>query len=220
MDTNSREATRLWREAVMAFHDAADGRLEWVGGAPVPAPVRVVPYDDAWPSQFERVATGIRAALGGSALAVEHVGSTSVPGLPAKPVIDVDLTVRDPAVEAAYVPALETVGYMLRLREPGWHEHRALVRRDAADVPQVNLHVFGPGCPETVRHRMFRDWLRTHPEDRSEYRDAKLAAASATGEQLVMNYNRHKEPTIRAIYERMFRAAGWLDDGPTPDGKE
>lgn len=207
----SAEVTQRWRDAVMAHHDPADGRLEWVGGAPVPAPVRVVAYDDAWPGQFESVAAGIRAALGGAAIAVDHVGSTSVPGLPAKPVIDVDLTVADPADEAAYVPALEEAGYTLRIREPGWHEHRALVRRDATDVPQVNLHVFGPNCPENERHRMFRDWLRAHPEDRDEYRDAKLAAASATGEQLVMDYNRHKEPTIQRLYARMFRAAGWLD---------
>ncbi|WP_422934076.1 GrpB family protein [Sinomonas sp. P47F7] len=219
MSTAPSAAALRWREAVMTFHDAADGQLEWVGGAPVPAPVRVVPYDDAWPAQFERVATAIRTALGGAALAVEHVGSTSVPGLHAKPVIDVDLTVGDPANEAAYVPALEAVGYMLRIREPGWHEHRALMRRDATDVPQVNLHVFGPGCPETERHQMFRDWLRAHPSDRDEYRDAKLAAASATGEQLVMNYNKHKEPTIRRLYARMFRAAGWLD-GAEPCSSE
>ncbi|MEA5453681.1 GrpB family protein [Sinomonas sp. JGH33] len=159
----SREATQAWREAVMAHHVAADGGLEWVGGAPAPARVRVVEYDDAWPAQFDAVAARIRGALGDAAIAVDHVGSTS----------------------------------------------------------QVNLHVFGPGCPETERHRMFREWLRTHPTDRDEYREAKLDAARATSEQLVMNYNRHKEPTIRAIYERMFRAAGWLDgDGPTPDGKE
>lgn len=108
-------------------------------------------------------------------------------------------------------PALEAAGYTLRIREPGWHEHRCLVRRDRTDVPQVNLHVFGPGCPETERHRMFRDWLRAHPRDRDEYRDAKLGAAGAMGKQLVMNYNKHKEPTIRRLYARMFRAAGWLD---------
>ncbi|WP_433874701.1 GrpB family protein [Sinomonas atrocyanea] len=201
-----------WRAAVMRHHEPAPGADPWVGPPPVAAPVRVVEYDAAWPAQFEAVAAGIRAALGDRALVIEHVGSTSVPGLPAKPVIDVDLTVARPEREEDYVPALEAAGYRLRVREPEWHEHRCLVRADPAEEPSVNLHVFGPRCPETERHRMFRDWLRATPADRGEYRDAKLAAANAAGEQLVMDYNRHKEPTIRRIYERMFRAAGWLDD--------
>jgi GrpB-like predicted nucleotidyltransferase (UPF0157 family) len=207
-------ADRQWRAAVMRHAEPEPGADPWVGPPPAAAPVRVVAYDAAWPGQFEAVAAGIRAALGERALAVEHVGSTSVPGLPAKPVIDVDLTVGDPAREEDYVAALEAAGYRLRVREPGWHEHRCLVRADPRDVPQVNLHVFGPRCPETERHRMFRDWLRTHPEDLAEYRDAKLAAAGAAGEQLVMDYNRHKEPTIRRLYARMFRAADWTDHDP------
>jgi GrpB-like predicted nucleotidyltransferase (UPF0157 family) len=88
-------------------------------------------------------------------LVVEHVGSTAVVGLPAKPVIDIDLTVADSVDEAAYVPALEGVGFRLVIREPWWHEHRCLVHDD----PRCNLHVFSPGAPEPVRHRIFRDWL-------------------------------------------------------------
>ena len=141
-------------------------------------------------------------------LALEHVGSTSVPGLAAKPVIDVDLTVADPADEPAWLPALEAAGFTLVVREPWWHEHRALTGED----PRCNVHVFGPDSPETIRHRLFRNWLIEHPEDLRLYRDAKLSAASAAnaaGEH-VMDYNARKEPVIRAIYDRAFRAAGLL----------
>jgi GrpB-like predicted nucleotidyltransferase (UPF0157 family) len=142
--------------------------------------------------------------MGAAALDVEHLGSTAVPGLAAKPVIDIDLTVADPVQEDAYVPALETIGYVLALREPSWHQHRLL----QLDEPRVNLHVFGPDCPENIRHRMFRDWLRGHDEDRDLYARAKQAAAGGMLE--VMAYNKRKEATVREIYERMFRAAGFL----------
>ena len=97
---------------------------------------------------------------------------------------------------------------MLVVREPWWHEHRCL----RLSNPRSNLHVFGPDCPEVVRHRMFRDWLALHHDDRELYQRAKLAAAKQTTERggLVTDYNRHKEPVLRAIYERMFRAHGLL----------
>lgn len=137
--------------------------------------------DPAWASAFAALESRIRRALGDAALHVGHVGSTSVPGLPAKPVIDVDIVVADPADEAAYVAALvgegwegqrapggtglgtgmgpeggdRGAGLQFILREPAWHQHRFFVCAD----PVANVHVFGPGCPEVVRHRMFRDWL-------------------------------------------------------------
>jgi GrpB-like predicted nucleotidyltransferase (UPF0157 family) len=165
--------------------------------------------DPAWPWAFGQLEERIRVALGADALEVEHVGSTAVPGLAAKPVIDVDLTVTDPADEPAWLPRLEATGFELVVREPWWHEHRALVHDD----PRCNLHVFGPGTPELVRHRLFRDWLEAHPEDRDRYRDAKLGAAHETNQagERVMDYNARKEPVIRDIYDRAFRAAGLLD---------
>jgi len=184
----------------------------WVEGH-VQRPFHIVvqEYDERWPADFERLATRIRAALGDTVLELHHVGSTSVPGLPAKPFIDVDLVVADPADEAAYVPALESVGFVHRLREPWWHEHR-LLRHD--DDPAANLHVFGPDCPEVVRHTMFREWLLAHPEDRETYAAAKRTAAAEMnarpGGGTGMDYNRHKEPAVRAIYDRMFHAHGLL----------
>ncbi|MBM7517673.1 GrpB family protein [Nocardioides nitrophenolicus] len=199
------------RADIVTFHDAPvpPGATPWVAGGPSPD-VAVVPADPAWPAHFEEVAARIRGALGWRALVVEHVGSTAVPGLPAKPVIDIDLVVAEPAEESAYVPALEAVGFVLRVREPWWFEHRLLRGAD----PATHLHVFGPDSPETVRHRIFRDWLRGNPDERERYAAAKLAAsaaASAAGEH-GMQYNARKERVVREIYARAFTAAGLTID--------
>ena len=126
---------------------------------------------------FEREADRIRAVLGSRALRIEHTGSTSVPGLAAKPIIDILLVVADSADEGAYLPALEAAGYVLRIREPDWHEHRMFKGPDT----EVNLHVFSSGCPEIDRVLMFRDWLRTHAADRDLYARTKLALARRNG---------------------------------------
>jgi GrpB-like predicted nucleotidyltransferase (UPF0157 family) len=195
-------------EEITRHHEPIPGEDPWVNGPPKPEPIEVVEYDPSWPANFESVARIIRDALGDAALSIEHVGSTSVPGLAAKPVIDVDLAVSDPADENAYVPSLERAGFALVIREPRWHQHRCLRLAD----PRCNLHVFGANCPEIVRHQMFREWLIADAEDRELYRRAKLAAAKQTTDEggIVMDYNRHKEPVIRDIYDRMFRAHGLL----------
>lgn len=195
-------------EEITKHHEPAPDRSPWVNGPPAPTPIVIVDYDERWPWLFDVIAQKIRAALGDAALAIEHVGSTSVKGLPAKPTIDVDVTVADPADERAYVPALSSVGFMLVIREPDWHEHRCLRLAE----PNSNVHIFGPDCPEVIRHRMFRQWLTDHPEDLDWYRRAKLAAAAeiSAGSGIMMEYNKRKEPVIRAIYERMFRANGLI----------
>jgi GrpB-like predicted nucleotidyltransferase (UPF0157 family) len=164
--------------------------------------------DLAWPRQYEVLAARIREALGWRVLQLDHVGSTAVPGLAAKPVIDIDLTVADPGREQDYVPALETAGFQLRVREPWWYGHRML----RADHPPCNLHVFGFDSPELVKHRIFRDWLRGNPGDRDRYAAVKREAASranADGEH-VMQYNARKQQVIREICHRAFVAAGLL----------
>src|SRR6185503_18116005 len=105
------------------------------------APVTLVDYDPTWPALFDREAARIRGALGATVVRLEHTGSTSVPGLAAKPVIDITLIVPDSADEPAYVPALEAAGYVMRIREPDWHEHRVFKGPDT----DVNLHVFSSG---------------------------------------------------------------------------
>ena len=189
---------------ITRHHDPDPDENPWVDGPPPPATVRIVRYDPDWPRRYQEVAHRIRAALGDVALDLEHVGSTSVPGLAAKDVLDVDLTVADSRDEDVYVPPLERLGYVLTIREPSFHEHRCLRLAE----PRVNLHVFGPDCPESIRHRLFRDWLRTHSGDRERYEEAKRAAVPGGGN--VMDYNARKEKVIREIYDRLFRAAGML----------
>lgn len=181
----------------------------WVEGyTQTPYEIEVSEYDDRWPADFERVATVVHDALGDRVVELHHVGSTSVVGLPAKPVIDIDLVVADPADEASYVPDLVAAGFVHAIREPWWHEHRLL----KLAAPTAFVHVFGPDCTEIIRHQMFRDWLREHPEDRERYAAAKRAAATEMnarpGGGTGMDYNRHKEPVVLAIYDRMFRAHG------------
>ena len=191
-------------EEITRHHDVDPTENPWVQGPPAPETVVLVPHNPDWPRRYQALAADIRAALGDAALDVDHIGSTSVEGLAAKDVIDIDLTVADSRDEDTYVPALERLGYVLVIREPSFHEHRAL----RLGEPRVNLHVFSPDCPEAIRHRMFRDWLRTHPEDRELYENAKRTAVPGGGN--VMDYNQRKENVIRDIYDRLFRAAGML----------
>jgi GrpB-like predicted nucleotidyltransferase (UPF0157 family) len=178
---------------------------------PVPATgIGLTDPDPGWPRRYNDLAGRIRAALGWRVLQLEHVGSTAVPGLAAKPVIDIDLTVADPDREQDYVPVLEPIGFRLTIREPWWHGHRALV----TDEPRCNLHVFGFDSPEPIKHRIFRDWLRRNPGDRDRYAAAKRQAASeanAAGEH-VMQYNARKQQVIREIYHQAFVAAGLLEE--------
>jgi len=109
-------------------------------GGREPVVVTIVEYDESWPARFEELAGRIRRALGGVARSVEHIGSTAVPGLAAKPIVDVLLTVDDVADEGSYVPALHPLGFALRVREP---DHRML-RTAARDVPPARLRA-GPG---------------------------------------------------------------------------
>lgn len=157
-----------------ALRSAEELRAFTVGPLPpLDGPIELAEYDPAWPALFEREAARIRAALGKRALSVEHVGSTSVPGLAAKPRIDIVLTVPDSADEAAYVPPLERAGYALRIREPDWYEHRVFKSPDT----DLNLHTFPDGCPEVQRMLRFRDWLRTHEADRRLYERTKRELA-------------------------------------------
>ncbi|HLY79494.1 MAG TPA: GrpB family protein, partial [Caulobacteraceae bacterium] len=115
--------------------------------APHNAPVELAPYDPAWPAQYAAEAAKIRAGVGDGALTLEHVGSTSIPGLSAKPIIDIVMGVADSADEDAYVPALTAQGYRLHVREPDWHQHRLM----KGAGPVVNLHIFTAGSPEIER---------------------------------------------------------------------
>ena len=160
-------------------------------------PVQLDPYDPAWPQTFARMEAGIRAALGATPAEVHHAGSTSVPGLSAKPVIDILLAVPDSADEAAYVPALEAIGYVLHVRESDWYEHRLLKFVD----PAVNLHVFTVGCTEIDRMLAFRDWLRAHDDERRLYESEKQRLAAQTWTYM-QDYADAKSAVVEAIIAR------------------
>jgi GrpB-like predicted nucleotidyltransferase (UPF0157 family) len=163
----------------------------------VPARIELRDYEPSWPQLYAREAARIRSALGERVVRLEHAGSTSIPGLAAKPIIDIVLEVPDAAEEAAYLPAMEAAGYGLRLREPDWFQHRLLKGPDT----DINLHVFSAHCPETDRMLWFRDWLRGHAGDRDLYVRTKreLAARPWTS---VQQYADAKTVVIGAILAR------------------
>jgi len=178
------------REAELAA--VTVGPLEFLDG-----PVRLDDYDARWPEWFAREEQRIRHALGDRVLRLEHVGSTSVPGLVAKPRIDILLVVSAPADEARYAPALQAAGYTLRIREPDWHQHRMFRGPDT----EVNLHVFGPDSPEIERMLRFRDRLRRRREDRERYAAAKRELAARHWRHL-QDYADAKSAVVEAILGR------------------
>jgi GrpB-like predicted nucleotidyltransferase (UPF0157 family) len=180
-------------------------------GAWTPSPVVVVPPDPTWSESYELARERICSILGGRVLGIEHVGSTSVPGLWAKPVIDIDLTVADSADEDAWLPDLEAAGFVLRVREPDWEEHRVL----RGEQPATNLHVFSPDAREPRRHVLFRDWLRAHPDDRDRYSEVKRDVAGR-GFTDTMLYNNAKAWLVYDLYEKVFAADPTHPHDPHP----
>ncbi|MFI6241436.1 GrpB family protein [Micromonospora sp. NPDC050795] len=189
------------QDVVQRFH----GSPEQVDAGLVGEPPRtwesvvIEEYDPSWAQRFVDVRSSLTEALGDLVIGVEHVGSTAVPGLAAKPVIDVDLVIKDTADEASYLPALERLGYRLVLREPWWHGHRMLL----SPAEDVNLHVWPQGAPEPVRHQLFRDWLRAHPDDRERYAATKRRLARDTAHR-PRDYSLAKNDVIDEIYARIF----------------
>ena len=176
--------------------------VAWVVEPPrLDGPVVLVDYDPAWPALFAQEEARIRGALGDAVLQVEHTGSTSVPGLAAKPIIDMLLVVPDSSDEPAFVPALTAAGYRLVIREPDWNEHRMFKGPDT----NVNLHVLSDGNPEIERVLGFRDWLRTHDDDRIRYERTKRELAGRQWEY-VQNYADAKTEVVEAIIARAMAA--------------
>ena len=177
----------------------------WVDGdrPKLSGPVVLVDYDERWPLLYRQEADRIGSLLGGRVLLIEHVGSTSVPGLAAKPVIDIVLAVADSADEPAYLPALQAAGYRLVIREPDWYQHRVLKGPDT----NVNLHVFSAGCPEVERMVAFRDWLRTHDADRDLYARTKRELATR-GWTYIQSYADAKTDGVTDILRRAGAATG------------
>jgi GrpB-like predicted nucleotidyltransferase (UPF0157 family) len=159
-----------------------------------PGPVTLVEWDPAWPARFERERARITRALEGVARRVEHIGSTSVRGLAAKPIIDILVTVPDVDDEARFVGRLERAGYVLRVREPG---HRMLRTPDLS----VHVHVMDDTDDEAGRYLDFRDRLRSSAEDRVAYEHLKRELAIRDWVE-IGHYADAKGPLIEAIIAR------------------
>jgi GrpB-like predicted nucleotidyltransferase (UPF0157 family) len=166
---------------------------------PLTVSILIVDYDPDWPRLFARESNRIRGVLNSVALRIEHVGSTSIPGLAAKPVIDMILVVHDSADEPSYVTSLEAAGYVLRIREPAWHQHRLFKGPDT----NVNLHVFSEGCPEVDRMLRFRDWLRIDEADRLLYERTKRELAKRP-----WKYTQNYADAKTAVVEEIMKRAG------------
>jgi len=165
------------------------------------APINLAEYDPQWPTLFNREADRIRTVLGSAVLRVEHVGSTSVPGLTAKPIVDILLVVVDSADEPSYVPALEAAGYVMRVREPDWFEHRLFKGPDT----DVHLHVFSDGAAEADQMLIFRDRLRTSEDDRELYERTKRRLAQQTWRHM-QHYATAKSAVVQEILGRARRS--------------
>jgi len=170
----------------------------WVGEAPkLSTTITLAEYDPEWPRQYEREAERIRAALGERVVLLEHVGSTAVPGLAAKPIVDILLEVPDSDDEDSYLPDLEAAGYRLVIREPEWEKHRCFKGPDV----NINLHVHSPGNGQTERYLLFRDRLRGHPGELARYLGEKRRLAAQVWEY-VQNYADAKNDVIDEIIDR------------------
>jgi GrpB-like predicted nucleotidyltransferase (UPF0157 family) len=162
----------------------------------------IVDYDPRWLEQYQKHADLIAQALGQTALCIEHVGSTSVPGLAAKPIIDIVVVVEDSGDEAAWLPALLAAGYVLRVREPDWHQHRML-RTPQLDV---HVHIFSAGCVEVTRMLAFRNRLRSNAEDRLRYETLKRNLAKRDWPDM-NDYARAKTDVVEQIIANSLQEA-------------
>ena len=159
--------------------------------------VEIHEYDPEWPHLYELEEARIRSVLGDRVVRIEHAGSTSVPGLPAKPIVDIVLEVPDSSDEPSYVPDLEAAGYRVVIREPDWFEHRVFKGPDT----NVNLHTFSADCEEVDAMLLFRDHLRASAEDRELYARTKRELAAYPW-KYVQQYADAKTAVVQEIKER------------------
>ncbi|AEH07777.1 protein of unknown function UPF0157 [Candidatus Protofrankia datiscae] len=166
--------------------------------------IRIVDYDPAWPGRFQAERGRIEAAIGSRARRIAHIGSTSVPGLAAKPIVDIQVSVPDLEDEPHYVTPLEEAGYRLRVRDA---EHRMVRTPDLT----VHVHICPVGSPWERRHLLFRDWLRHDTADRAAYQALKQELAARDWPDMNA-YADAKPPLIADIMSRArtwAATAGW-----------
>lgn len=174
-------------------------------------PLVVVDYDPAWPQTYARWQQRISAALGQAALSIEHVGSTSVAGLAAKPIVDIQVSVADLSDEARYVPQLEGAGLVLRSRD----ELHRYFRPPAAQPREVHVHVCAAGSQWEHDHLLFRDYLRSDPGACRRYAEAKRANARQWSDDSWA----YTEAKTGVVLDILAQATQWAaDTGWAPSG--
>lgn len=198
-------------EQLLMLQEFNPESMERIAFRTVKPPITIVEPNPEWPQRYEEVKERIQKALGPFILDISHFGSTSVPGLQAKDIIDVDLTLEDVKDEDSYVKPLEEAGFRFLLRQSLGDQHRFFVE-DWPKAYHVNVHVWGPDSPEVARHLIFRDYLRKTPADVELYAKVKREAAEQTvlaGDSLT-EYTKRKEKTIQEILGRAFRDLGYI----------
>jgi GrpB-like predicted nucleotidyltransferase (UPF0157 family) len=173
-----------------------------------PEPIELVAYDPRWVDAFQRMRKRLADALGETALRIEHVGSTAIPGIPAKPVVDIQVSVPDIDDDEAFRAPIEAQGFELRFIEPG---HRYF-RPPPGVARDYQVHVCQIGSDWERVHLLFRDYLRTHPDVANEYGRMKLRLAGQHGQERIA-YNDDKGPFIDAVVrvaEEWARQTGWV----------
>jgi GrpB-like predicted nucleotidyltransferase (UPF0157 family) len=184
------------------------GETILVGGVERRA-IEILEHDPAWSVRFAQLRGPLVEALAGVAVRVEHVGSTAVPGLAAKPIVDVQVAVEHPDREQDFGSALTALGYEIRVREPAHRMFRTSVR-------DVHVHVWRADSDDERRHLLLRDWLRRTPADREHYAEVKRALARRQWEDMNA-YSAAKADVIAEILERAERwaaASGWSLPAP------
>jgi GrpB-like predicted nucleotidyltransferase (UPF0157 family) len=171
--------------------------VELIGG-PEKRTIAIDPYSPAWPARFEEHRGCITEALGTVACRVDHIGSTAVTGLAAKPIVDIQISVVDVDHEASYLDPLLAAGYRLRVREPG---HR-MFRTPELDV---HIHVCDAGSEWERRHLLLRDWLRQSADDRAAYAALKMELQTQDWETM----NHYADAKTVLIAEMTTRAEAW-----------
>jgi GrpB-like predicted nucleotidyltransferase (UPF0157 family) len=169
----------------------------------MPEPIVVVPYDPEWPKLFARLGADLRGALGDVALRIDHIGSTSVPGLDAKPIIDVQISVAsfDP-LDAFRIP-LEGLGFVYRADNPDLNKRYF---REPPGTRRTHIHVFRAGSWSEQIALLFRDYMRAHDEDARRYAELKVRLAAQYGDGRLGYTNEGKSPFI---WEIMAKAHRW-----------
>lgn len=160
--------------------------------------VTVLSYDPQWEADFHAICRELEPVIGKYSLAIEHVGSTAVAGLAAKPIIDIDIVIRDRTELPAVIRQLATIGYHHE-GDLGVADREAFYYEGKAHLQTHHLYVCTQSSQELHRHIAFRDYLRTHPEAVCQYSQIKLEAARLYPDD-IDRYIAHKSPCIEALY--------------------